>query len=91
MLPLRRWISLPRTKLEAKTFPLNHGSGYPSTAFLLKHKNDYLLYFGDTGTDSIEDDDKIQQIWKEIAPLIRLHQLHGILLEILLECSYMNV
>lgn len=85
-LPLRRWISLPRTKLEVKAFPLNHGKGYPSTAFLLKHKNDYLLYFGDTGADSIEHDNKIQQIWREIAPLIRWHQLHAILLE----CSYTN-
>ncbi|WP_280123797.1 hypothetical protein [Coxiella endosymbiont of Ornithodoros amblus] len=39
VLPLRRWVSLPHsTKLEVKAFPLNHGNGYPSTAFLLKHK-----------------------------------------------------
>ena len=85
-LPLFRWVSLPNTDLQVKAFPLNHGNGYPSTAFLLKHQNDYLLYFGDTGADSIEHDNKIQHIWREIAPLIRRHQLHAILLE----CSYTN-
>jgi 3',5'-cyclic-nucleotide phosphodiesterase len=85
-LPLFQWIPIPKTEMSVKAFPLNHGNGFLSTAFLINYKEDYLLYFGDTGADKIEGDHAIQAIWNEIAPIIRKKKLHAILLE----CSYSN-
>lgn len=84
-MPLLQWIAIPNTDLYVKTFPLSHG-GMASSAFLIRYKNEYILYFGDTGADSIEKSTNMENIWKEIAPLIRNKQLHAILLE----CSFLN-
>ncbi|KTD47639.1 MBL fold metallo-hydrolase [Legionella quateirensis] len=84
-MPLQQWLAIPNTDLRVKTFPLSH-SGMPSSAFLIAYKTDYILYFGDTGPDSIEKSTNIENIWKEIAPLIRKKQLHAIMLE----CSFVN-
>ena len=75
----------PGTGITIQAFPLNHG-GYPSTAFLLESKGYYLLYFGDTGADSIEHSQNIEKIWLAVAPLIREHKLTAIFIE----ASYLN-
>ncbi|MDP1602209.1 MAG: 3',5'-cyclic-nucleotide phosphodiesterase [Legionella sp.] len=85
-IPLHQWIPIPDTKLSVKAFPLSHGNGFLSTAFLINYKKEYLLYFGDTGADTLEKGHALQDIWTEIAPIIRKKQLHAILLE----CSYTN-
>ena len=60
--------ALPSTLLSISAFPLNHGGNpvlgiYPSTAFLITTPNSHptsvtglsrLLYFGDTGPDSVQ-------------------------------------
>lgn len=84
-MPLLQWIPIPKTEMEVKAFPLSHG-GMASTAFLVRYKNEYILYFGDTGADSIEKSTNLENIWIEVAPLIRNQQLHAILLE----CSFLN-
>ncbi len=83
--PLMQWVDVPKTDLQIKSFPLSHG-GMASTAFLVRAGSDYILYFGDTGADSIEKSSNIENIWNEVAPLIRNHQLHAIMLE----CSFTN-
>lgn len=85
IMPLNEWVALPNTDLQVETFPLSHGS-LPSSAFLIRYKTEYLLYFGDTGPDSIEKSTNMEAVWKEVAPLIRNKQLHGIMLE----CSFVN-
>ncbi|KTD82219.1 MBL fold metallo-hydrolase [Legionella waltersii] len=84
-MPLLQWLSIPNTDLHVKVFPLSHG-GMASSAFLIRTKSDYMLYFGDTGADSIEKSTNMETIWKEIAPLIRKKKLHAIMLE----CSFLN-
>lgn len=84
-MPLSQWMPIPKTEMEAKAFPLSHG-GMASTAFLVRYKNEYVLYFGDTGPDSIEKSTNMENIWKEVAPLVRNNQLHAIMLE----CSFLN-
>lgn len=84
-LPLLQWVNIPNTDLQVKTFPLSHG-GMTSSAFLVRYKSEYILYFGDTGADNIEKSNNIENIWKEIAPIIRNNQLHAIMLE----CSFLN-
>jgi 3',5'-cyclic-nucleotide phosphodiesterase len=84
-MPLQQWIDIPNTGMQVKAFPLSHG-GMPATAFLIRNKNDYVLYFGDTGPDSVEKSTNMANIWNEVAPLIRNKQLHAIMLE----CSFTN-
>ncbi|MCW8399852.1 3',5'-cyclic-nucleotide phosphodiesterase [Legionella sp. PATHC038] len=84
-MPLLQWTAIPHTDLQVKTFPLSHG-GMASSAFLIRYKTEYLLYFGDTGADRIEKSTNMGTIWNEIAPLIRNKQLHAIMLE----CSFLN-
>lgn len=62
-------------------FSLNHGHGYPSSAFLLEANNHYLLYLGDTGADEIEHSRDLRDLWHAIAPLIREHKLHALFIE----------
>lgn len=84
-IPLLEWVAIPDTDLHVKAFPLSH-SGMASSAFLIRYKTEYVLYFGDTGADRIEKSTNMENIWKEIAPLIRNRQLHAIMLE----CSFLN-
>ncbi|MFO9147664.1 3',5'-cyclic-nucleotide phosphodiesterase [Legionella pneumophila serogroup 1] len=84
-IPLLEWVVIPDTDLHVKIFPLSHG-GMASSAFLIRYKTEYALYFGDTGADRIEKSTNMENIWKEIAPLIRNKQLHAIMLE----CSFLN-
>lgn len=84
-MPLQQWIDVPNTDMQVKVFPISHG-GMPASAFLMRYKNEYVLYFGDTGADSTEKTTNMENIWKEVAPLIRNKQLHAIMLE----CSFLN-
>jgi len=74
-------VGLTGTEMQVTAFPLSHGPSYESTAFLISHENDYLLYLGDTGADGIEKSNDLQQLWTAIAPLIRKHQLKAIFIE----------
>jgi len=87
VLPLQTPFKLVNTDLNVKAYPLNHGHNYPSTAFLIQSEDQHaILYFGDTGADSIEHVHNMENIWRDVAPLIRAKKLSAILLE----CSYTN-
>lgn len=79
-------IALENTLMTVKTFPLSHSSPYESAAFLIGSNGNYTLYFGDTGPDEVEKTDRIRQIWKEVAPLVKSGKLRGVFLEV----SYPN-
>lgn len=72
---------IDNTGLSVQAFPLSHAN-LTSTAFLVKNKTDYILYFGDTGSDAIEKSDKLQTVWKAIAPLIKNKQLKALMIEV---------
>jgi 3',5'-cyclic-nucleotide phosphodiesterase len=74
-------VSISKTNLQVQAFVLKHGNGYSSTAFLLRSDDHYLLYFGDTGPDSVENSQCIQTIWKKITPIIKKHKLSAIFIE----------
>lgn len=78
--------SLEQTEMYVQPFLLSHSNPSQSTAFLVRHDSSYLLYLGDTGADSIERSDKLQQLWQHIAPLIIAKQLKAIFIEV----SYPN-
>ncbi|GBR37582.1 cyclic-AMP phosphodiesterase [Neoasaia chiangmaiensis NBRC 101099] len=71
------------TALTVSAYPLSHAA-VESTAFLLRNGDDALLYLGDTGADTVEHRHNLQDLWQAVAPLIRAHHLHGIIIE----CSY---
>jgi len=75
-------MAVEQTTITAKAFVLSHGNPYQSTAFLLREKDSYLLYLGDTGADEIEKSDKLHQLWEAIAPLIKSKQLKTIMIEV---------
>jgi cAMP phosphodiesterase len=75
-------IPLENTSMLVTSFELSHAKPYQSTAFLVRSNQDYVLYLGDTGADRLEQSDKLNQLWKAVAPLIENHQLKAILIEV---------
>lgn len=73
-----------QTAMVVIPYELSHSGGYLSTAFLVEADGAYLLYFGDTGPDAVEESDRMYQVWTAVAPLVREKRLHGMFLE----CSF---
>lgn len=75
-------IVLDKTSLHATAFTLSHVNPYESTAFLVRSEQNYLLYLGDTGADTLEKSDKLKTLWKRVGPLIQSKQLKAIFIEV---------
>lgn len=73
---------LQNTGMQVTAFPLAHSSPYQSTAFLIEHKDAYILYLGDTGADSVEHSDKLHQLWIQVAPLLKSKKLKALFIEV---------
>lgn len=82
-LPLSSKVRIPGTSFRVEPFLLSH-HGQVSSAFLIESDGDYLLYFGDTGSDSSEESNCLNHLWEKIVPLIKEKKLKGMLIE----CSY---
>jgi cAMP phosphodiesterase len=67
-----------------EAYPLSHTKDLVSTAFLIFHGQDALLYCGDTGADAVEGKPLLAAVWKRVAPLVDSGHLRAIFLE----CSY---
>jgi cAMP phosphodiesterase len=78
--------ALDSTPLSVRAFPLSHGAGMQSTAFLVRSGASYLLYLGDTGADEIEKSHCLHDLWLAIAPLVQARQLKAVFIE----ASYPN-
>lgn len=74
--------SIHHTGMTVKAFPLSHINPYESTAFLVKSDDNYVLYLGDTGSDAIEQSDRLQKLWLQVAGLIKTRQLKGMFIEV---------
>ncbi|MDB5139334.1 MAG: cAMP phosphodiesterase class-II [Mucilaginibacter sp.] len=72
--------ALINTGMTVKAFPLSH-SNLTSTAFLVRSKDAYVLYLGDTGPDEVEKSHNLHNLWQSIAPLIKTRQLKAIMIE----------
>ncbi|MEO5682319.1 MAG: 3',5'-cyclic-nucleotide phosphodiesterase [Chitinophagaceae bacterium] len=73
---------LENTNLFVTPFALSHSNPYKSTAFLVRNGNAYLLYLGDTGSDTTEHANNLQLLWQHIAPLIKDKKLKAIFIEV---------
>ena len=75
-------ILIPNAELYVTPFSLSHVNPYESSAFLVRQNQDYLLYLGDTGADTVEKSNKLNLLWKAIAPMIKENKLKGIFIEV---------
>lgn len=90
ILETQKEIAITNTELFVTPFTLSHSNPYQSQAFLVRFKNNYLLYLGDTGADKIENSENLLQLWKSIAPLIISNQLKAIFMEVSFPNSQSN-
>ena len=72
------------TQMQVTAFELSHAVPGKSTAYLVKSRQNYFLYLGDTGDDQIEQSHKLSGLWTAVAPLLKAGQLKGISIE----CSF---
>ena len=79
-------VPIEGTEMFVTPFKLSHGNPYQSTAFLIRKDSSFVLYFGDTGADTIEHSQCLQHVWQRIAPMIINKQIKGIFIEV----SYPN-
>jgi 3',5'-cyclic-nucleotide phosphodiesterase len=75
-------IQVPNTELTISAFSLSHVNPYESSAFLVCNANDYLLYLGDTGADTVEKSNKLFELWTAVAPLVKSAKLKAIFIEV---------
>lgn len=75
-------VPLPQTTMFVTPYVLSHVTPNESTAFLIRNGDTYLLYLGDTGSDRLEKSDKLNQLWKAIAPLVQAKKLKAIFIEV---------
>ncbi len=68
------------TAMKVTAFPLSHDR-IESTAFLLESDQDSMLYFGDTGPDTVEHSTRMHDVWVAVADKVRRHQMRAILIE----------
>jgi len=74
--------AIENTAMFARAFTLSHSAPYQSSAILVRHDDDNLLYLGDTGADEIEKSDRLQQLWQQVAPLVKAKKLKAIFIEV---------
>ncbi|SKC88597.1 MBL fold metallo-hydrolase [Ohtaekwangia koreensis] len=75
-------IPLAQTSMSVKAFALSHAAPGQSTAFLIRQNNNYILYLGDTGADTIEHSQNLHLLWRQVGPLIKAKQLKAIFIEV---------
>lgn len=78
-------FSIKNTKFKVESYYLSH-FGTSSTAYLIENEGYYFLYIGDTGSDISEKNNNLENLWKNISPLIIQKRLKAILVE----CSFPN-
>lgn len=69
------------TGLYGQVFPLSH-SNYESSMLLIRSRDEYFAFFGDTGPDKVEKSELMSNIWKELGPKLKEGKLKGIILEV---------
>jgi cAMP phosphodiesterase len=77
-----QFFPVENTALIAEIFELSHVNPQKSSAILIKYRDEYILYFGDTGADRIEKTNNLDIIWKHITPLVINKNLQAILIEV---------
>ncbi len=75
-------IAVPNTELNVNSYALSHVNPYESSAFLVRNANNYLLYLGDTGADTVEKSNKLAGLWTAVAHYVKNAKLKAIFIEV---------
>jgi 3',5'-cyclic-nucleotide phosphodiesterase len=78
-LPLTTNVEIADTSLKVSAFSLSHP--VESTAFVIENDKDIMVYFGDTGPDELEKENKIEKVWQYLAEQVKSKNLRGIVIE----------
>lgn len=78
-LPLATNVEVADTSLKVSVFSLSHP--VESTAFVIENDKDIMVYFGDTGPDELEKENKIEKVWQYLADQVKSKNLRGIIIE----------
>jgi 3',5'-cyclic-nucleotide phosphodiesterase len=73
-------ISLKNTLLNVTAFSLSHS--VESTAFVIEYQDNLFVYFGDTGPDELEKQQKLATIWRYLAAQMQTKKLRGMVIEV---------
>jgi 3',5'-cyclic-nucleotide phosphodiesterase len=73
-------LSLKNTQLTVTAFSLSHS--VESTAFVIEYKDSLFVYFGDTGPDEVEKQQKLATIWGYLARQMQTKKLRGLVIEV---------
>lgn len=76
---------IPETGFKTKLYRLSH-ENTNSTAFVIKHDDWHVVYFGDTGADRIEKCNFLECIWTKLSEYV----IEGSLLGMFIEVSFTN-
>ena len=79
-LAVKQSINLQGTELTVTPFSLSHP--LESTAFVIEKDQDMFVYFGDTGSDAVEEQGKLAIIWRYLAKQMQSKKLRGIIIEV---------
>ena len=75
-----QWFVIAGTSMSGCLYPLWHDR-VTSSMILLRAGDGYFAYFGDTGPDALAQGHRLADVWRVLAPLLRGHQLRGMLIE----------
>jgi cAMP phosphodiesterase len=89
-LSMQEETPLEGTSMFVRAFPLSHAKPGQSTAFLIRHAEDHLLYLGDTGADTIEGSGNLERLWQAIGPLVAAGKVRAIFVEVSFENARPN-
>ena len=73
---------ITNTVMNVKAFSLSHSNPYQSSAFLIRHADNYILYLGDTGADEMEKSGKLHLLWQQVAQIIKDKKMAAIFIEV---------
>jgi 3',5'-cyclic-nucleotide phosphodiesterase len=71
---------ITNTSLKVTVFPVNHS--VESGAFIIENQKDAMVFFGDTGPDSLDKSMNLSKIWSYLAPKIKDETLKGLMIEV---------
>lgn len=72
--------AIKNTTMSVTAFPLSH-DGKLSSAFLIESGEDFLMCFGDTGPDQVEQTGDLERVWLAVANKMKTAALKGIIIE----------
>ncbi|MCX5616806.1 3',5'-cyclic-nucleotide phosphodiesterase [Bombella sp. TMW 2.2559] len=71
--------TIENSKLDVTAWPLSHAST-TSTAFLIQHHGQAILYLGDTQADQPDGPQNLLDLWKAVSPLVQKDKLRTIIM-----------